>query len=1257
MGELVTSMVIGPLVHMVKEKASSYLLEQYKVMEGMEVQHKILKRKLPAILDVISDAEKQASEHREGAKAWLEELKAVAYEANEVFDEFKYEALRREAKKNGHYTKLGIDAVKLFPTHNRVVFRYKMGRKLCRIVQNIEVLVAEMNAFGFKFEPQSIESKEWRLTDSDIFDPMNIASRSRDEDKKLLVSILLSQASNVKLAVLPIVGMGGLGKTTLAKLIYNEPEIQNHFQLMIWVCVSDNFDVASVARSIVDAVPKKGDKVTINENQTSALDELQKLVSGQRYLLVLDDVWNRDDEKWRKLKKCLEHGSTGSAVLATTREGGVAELMHTTDAYNLTALNNSVIKEIIDTAAFRPKKEIKPAELVQMDDKSLLSKKKEMIDQFVERRAGLPLAAKALGSVLYTKTSLEEWEAVLRSSSICTKETGILPILKLSYDNLPSHMKQCFAFCAIFPKDYEIDKDKLVQLWIANGLIPEIKDIRLETTGEGIFNELASRSFFQELKRVRFDKYRSNHGHCSRIICKMHDLMHDVATSIMGKECIAITKYPTERGSYSNATRHLLLSCDDPDNVMNDYLKKESPAIQTLLCAEPIFTSSSLQHSAKYRAVRALKLDQCRSLFLLQPKHLHHLRYLDLSESDIRVLPDDISILYCLRTLNLSDCSDLYRLPKQMKYMTALCHLHTHGCTSLKHMPPDLGKLTSLQTLTCFVAGTGSGCSNVGELQHLDISGQLELRQMENVNEEDARLMKLENKKLSTLSLVWNENDKEDRSYTNASDCHEKVIEALKPHDELRVLNVKSCKSSSFPSWIGMLKRLVEIDLDNCTMCQNIPQFWQLQDLQVLRLDGFHGLQYLCSIGQNSEIPSTFPKLKELKLTNLKSFNRWWEINERQEKLDFPQLEKLVIKGCGELTSLPTSDSNMSEPALPALKELELCDLNQFERWQAAEGTQDKPPTFPNLENISIVKCPELTSLPEAPKLSVLDIGNGSEQMLLCIPRYMASLSTLRLQHEGEETTPLTERFLIEWVDGKDNQNREYPLPVMKLVGFNVFFRSGAQALWACFAQLKDLVIISCDGLIHWPEREFQSLVALRTLVIQRCSKLKGFSPQALEQSTSGREILLPRLESLSIHECESLVEIFNAPPSLKEMDIDDNPKLESIFGQQRHGPAGPCSDNIVSAVALEPSSPAGDRFSPPESLESHSGELPSLVQLNLHHCKSLASLPDSPQAYSSLQQLIINECPALKVLPTCLRQQLPSLKRKYLDAHHEGTQ
>ncbi|KAI5020883.1 hypothetical protein ZWY2020_054293 [Hordeum vulgare] len=139
-------MAIRPLVSMLVNKAGNSLLDQYKVMEGMEEQHKVLKRKLPAILDIMTDAEEQATEHRDGAKAWLQELKIVAYEANEVFDEFKYEALRREARKKGHYRELGFDVVKLFPTHNRFAFRHRMGRKLCLILQAVEVLIAEMQS-------------------------------------------------------------------------------------------------------------------------------------------------------------------------------------------------------------------------------------------------------------------------------------------------------------------------------------------------------------------------------------------------------------------------------------------------------------------------------------------------------------------------------------------------------------------------------------------------------------------------------------------------------------------------------------------------------------------------------------------------------------------------------------------------------------------------------------------------------------------------------------------------------------------------------------------------------------------------------------------------------------------------------------------------------------------------------------------------------------------------------------------------------
>ncbi|KAJ1277351.1 hypothetical protein BS78_05G288000 [Paspalum vaginatum] len=192
MAELAVSMVVGPLVSLVKDKVSNYLLDQYNVMEGMEKQHKILKRKLPAILDIMADAEQQAS-HR-GVKAWLEELKTVAYVANDAFDEFQYEALRRKAKKEGHITKLGLMAgVKLFPTHNRLAFRNKMGNKLSTIVEAIEVLVAEMNAFGFKHQLEALPAwKEWRETDHNIIGPINIVSRSRDQERKKIIKILIN---------------------------------------------------------------------------------------------------------------------------------------------------------------------------------------------------------------------------------------------------------------------------------------------------------------------------------------------------------------------------------------------------------------------------------------------------------------------------------------------------------------------------------------------------------------------------------------------------------------------------------------------------------------------------------------------------------------------------------------------------------------------------------------------------------------------------------------------------------------------------------------------------------------------------------------------------------------------------------------------------------------------------------------------------------------------------------------------------------
>ncbi|XP_037480626.1 putative disease resistance protein RGA4 [Triticum dicoccoides] len=1245
MAELVVTMALRPLVAMLRDKASSYLLDQYNVMEGMEKQHMILKRRLPIILDVITDAEEQATANREGAKAWLQELKRVAYEANEVFDEFKYEALRREARKNGHYKKLGFDVIKLFPTHNRVVFRHRMGSKLCRILEDINVLIAEMHDFGLRQTflvsnqlGQTPASKEWRQTDYVIIDPQEIASRSRHEDKNNIVDILLGEASNADLAVVPIVGMGGLGKTTLAQLIYNEPEIQKHFPLKLWVCVSDIFDVNSVAKSIVEASPKKND-----DTDKPALDRLQKLVSGQRYLLVLDDVWNREVHKWERLKVCLQHGGIGSAVLTTTRDKQVAGIMGTDRTYNLNALKDNFIKEIILDRAFSSENK-KPPELLKM------------VGEIVKRCRGSPLAATALGSVLRTKTSVQEWKAVSSRSSICTDETGILPILKLSYNDLPAHMKQCFAFCAIFPKDYKINVEKLIQLWVANSFIPEQEEASLESVGKHIFNELASRSFFLDIEGFKGDM--QNQQYCFRTTCKIHDLMHDIAMSVMGKECVIAIKEPSQIEWLSDTARHLFLSCEETEGILNDALEKKSPAIQTLICDSPI--RSSLKHLSKYSSLHALKLCLRTESFLFKPKYMHHLRYLDLSESIIEALPEDISILYNLQVLDLSNCRYLERLPRQMKYMTSLCHLYTHGCRNLKSMPPGLENLTKLQTLTVFVAGVpGPDCADVGELhglniggrlelcqvenvekaeaevanlggqlelQHLNLGDELELRRVENVKKAEAKVANLGNKKdLRELTLRW----------TEVGDS--KVLDKFEPHGGLQVLKIYKYGGKC----MGMLQNMVEIHLSRCER-----------------------LQVLFSCGTSF----TFPKLKVLTLEHLLDFERWWEISERhEEQIIFPLLEKLFIRHCGKLIALPeapllgepsrggnrlvctpfsllenlfiwycgklvplreaplvhescSGGYRLVQSAFPALKVLALEDLGSFQKWDAA--VEGEPILFPQLETLSVQKCPKLVDLPEAPKLSVLVIEDGKQEVFHFVDRYLSSLTNLTLRLEHRETTSEAECTSIVPVDSKEKWNQKSPLTVMVLRCCNSFFGPGALEPWDYFVHLEKLEIGRCDVLVHWPENVFQSLVSLRTLVITNCENLTGYAQAPLEPLASERSEHLRGLESLCLERCPSLVEMFNVPASLKKMDIDRCIKLESIFGMQQ-GMAelvqvSSSSEAIMPAAVLELSSSPMNHF------------CPCLEDLRLVRCGSLQAVLNLPL---SLKTLEIDGCSSIQVL------------------------
>ncbi|XP_020190067.1 putative disease resistance protein RGA1 isoform X1 [Aegilops tauschii subsp. strangulata] len=1192
--------VVRPLVSMLTNKASSYLLDQYKVMNGMEEQRETLKRKLLAILDVIQDAEEKGAS-RPGVSAWLEALKKASYEAKDVFDEFKYEALRRDAKKKGHYKKLGFDIVSLFPAHNPIVFRYRMGKKLCRIVRKIEGLVREMNDFGFNKTQQAPPSKQWRNTDSIIIDSeKDIVSRSRNEEKKKIVDILIDQAGDRDLIVLPIVGMGGLGKTTFAQLVYNDPIIKEHFKLQRWCCVSDDFDVVKIANIICE---------TNEIHREKALQNLQKEVSGKRYLIVLDDVWNEDADKWEKLKTCLKHGGKGSAILTTTRNVQVARIMKMciADSHNLRNLDKVFLKEIFENRAFCLQKP-KAAEL------------SDVVDKIMERCGGSPLAAKAFGSMLSNKTSMKEWTDILARSNTCNDGTETFLVLKLSYDDLPSHLKQCFAFCAIFPKDYEIDVETLIQLWMAHDFIPLREGDNLEKVGREIFDELTWRSFFQDVKQNPRRKWQGELR--PRTICKIHDLMHDIALSVMGKDCLTIVDRPNEKELLSTGpTRYLFSSYWYTGTLLDDYLMKHSPALQTLLYPYA-YTSDSAPHLSKYNHLRALQLFRLRKL-PLQPRHLQHLRYLDLSNNIlIEELPEEISILYNLQTLNLCKCIRLGRLPEDMKCMENLRHLYTNGCSSLKCMPPGLGQLTSLQTLTYFVVSSSPGCSTIRELQDLNLGGDLELSRLQYATEVDAKACSLGNKdKLTHLSLKWGDDS------TDELGQHRNVLDALKPHAALEFLGIHSYRGTGFSAWVlslNFLQHLTELQLDGCTMCEEFPQFGEFKSLEVLVLKRLNKLQSLC----NHNSSAMFPALKDLRLKKLEIFERC--VATEGEELAFPQLENVKIKDCPKLAILPEAPKlkfialkeEKAQLSLSIFKSrymacLSGVGLSVSDDTEAAPVTELDQDCEVSLLNLRLDGCNFLfCSTPLQPTVGVwkwfgqlVHLTIESCDMLIYWPeeefRCLVSLNSLSINSCSK---------LVGHTQGKGcrTQVRDQLLPNLKEL--TIYHCGSLTELFVLPPSLTSIVMMDCNSLesiLGQDDTELESILHSDT-----ASSSEHFndltSTCLLEQSLSPRINPLPCLDYLRIISCKKLRFMPAQLDALIFLDIHNCDGLESL-------------DCL--------------------------GDLPLLEYLYLNRCKHLASVPGSLGSYSALQKLRIEYCPALNMKPLYghLQQRLDSLELKDL--------
>ncbi|XP_047337998.1 putative disease resistance protein RGA3 [Impatiens glandulifera] len=775
--------------------------DQFKLIYGFDEEVEKLLGTLSAINAALEDAEiKNVWNKDRQTEDWLRKLKRVAYEVRDIMDECTFEDLRLQVKRRNASSSTRIQVTNCIPLpFSNTWSRREIGYKIKDVQGKLEQFYSERKNLQLR-EPihdSKIINKftsSWRETMSLSSSPVLYG---RDKEKKEIIDILLNNNTSSTdsvatelLYVLPIVGIGGLGKTTLAQMVYNDHEVSKHFDLKFWVCVSDEFNIELVIKAIIGAN---------NETSLEILkDSIQNKLRGKRYLIVLDDVWNENVCAWDQLRSILDCGANGAFVLTTTRKRRVAEIMKTIPHFELPSLTDDDCWLLFKKRAFE-------------DGKPKDSNFINIGKQIANKCKGVPLIAKTLGSQLTFCDDEKEWQRI-KDSEIWENEEDLMPILRLSYYDLSYQLRICFAFCAIFPKDTEIEKEKLIQLWMAHGLIPPVQKQEVEDVGNRIWKELCWRSFFQD------EKERKHLNGTVYTVCMMHDLMHDLSQSVMQDECYTLNAKRSSDG-LGREVRHVTIMVKQLDPISLSSLK-EIGGLQSIMFNGTYYNRNGrkdiLSVLKELLHLRVLKLrHNVQYQDLSYVSRLKHLRYLDISYSWITILPNSICDLFNLQTLILNNCSDLKSLPKNMSNLINLRHLYLDDCYALKYMPRGMGQLKHLKTLSLFVIGEKKDHCQLDEIRELDIGGCLKIANLGRVSDASiARGINMDKKwSITTLELKW--------GYDADADGHEKICEALEFSTErLKILKMIGYKGVNIlPKWVGKsspsVTRLERMDNDS----------------------------------------------------------------------------------------------------------------------------------------------------------------------------------------------------------------------------------------------------------------------------------------------------------------------------------------------------------------------------------------------------------------------------------------------------------
>ncbi|KAM3245347.1 hypothetical protein ACQJBY_056586 [Aegilops geniculata] len=887
----------------------------------------------------LKDAERR-SVTEELVRLWLKRLKNAAYDISYMLDEFQANSEPASRKMIGK-----LDCFAIAPKITMAYKMKKMRGQLRKIREDHE-------SFKFTHDISSLinvhQLPDPRETTSNVVESLIIG---RDRDRMNVVSLLSSNNNKECSTVLPICGLGGIGKTTLAQLAFNDAQFKD-YNHRIWVYVSQVFDLKKIGNSIISQVLGKGSQ---NLDTRQLIDQrLKDLLRNKKTLIVLDDLWETDYFQLDQLKLML-NVSSKMKVLVTTRSIDIARKICTVEPYMLGLLDNDMCWRIIkQNSGFESR-----ADKAQV----------EPIGQKIAKKCGgLPLAAQALGFLL-SGMDLSDWKAMCNSDiwDEPFSDSTVLPSLKLSYNTLTPYLRLCFAYCGIFPKGHNISKDDLIQQWIALGFIEPSNNFSAIQLGEKYVRQFLGMSFLQHSKLTK----RS-----AKTVFTMHDLVHDLARSVITEELVVF-----DAEIARNARRKEYCRYESVTNCnISDYIKARKmstifpPKLRAMHFTDCEFHGGTFSFP---KCLRVLDLSGCSITefpsALGQLKQLEVLIALKLQD---RRFPESITQLSKLRYLNLNGSDKISAIPSWVSKLKSIVHLDLSACISVEVIPESLGSLKNLQTLDLSVCkkleSLPESLGSLNNLQTLDLSQcwKLEslpeslgsLKNLQKLNLKDCQkeplpesLGSLENLQTLDLSQSW-ELESLPESLGSLKNLQtldlpgfnklETLPESLGSLENLHTLDLSQCWNlESLPESLGSLKNLQTLDLSRCNILESLPKsLGSLENLQTLNLSMCWKLESL---------PESLGSLKNLQTLDLSGCQKLESFPESLGSLE--NLQTLDLSQCWELESLPES--------LGSLKNLQTLDLSGYNK---LESLPEGLGSLKNLQTLDLSWCEKLESLPES---------------------------------------------------------------------------------------------------------------------------------------------------------------------------------------------------------------------------------------------------------------------------------------------------